>query len=136
MANNTGRAAASSNAPKTSPKKSPKKASKGGAKSKLNMRLTLILFALIPLLVSSLVIGIVLYNKSSKEMKTYTHNSLIQVVDDVGNSFDTMVETNKSILKAYSTAPILMQALKEPNNAEVQEKAQQFTIDYFSRLKG
>ena len=100
------------------------------------MRMTLIMFALIPLLVSSLVIGLVLYNKSSKEMKNYTHNSLVQVVDDVGNSFDTMVETNKSILKAYSTAPIIRQALQEPNNAAVQEKAQQYTIDFYSRLNG
>ncbi|MCR5591491.1 MAG: hypothetical protein K6F73_08135 [Lachnospiraceae bacterium] len=134
MANSTGRSGAS--APKTSSKKSAKTASKGGAKSKLNMRITLILFALIPLFVSSLIIGIVLYNKSSKEMKNYTHNSLVQVVDDVGNSFDTMVETNKEILKAYTTAPIILQALNEPNNAAVQEKAQQYTIDYFSRLNG
>ncbi len=100
------------------------------------MRITLILFALVPLIVSSVVIGVVLYSQSSNQMKDYTHNSLVQVVENVGTSFDSMVETNKSILKAYSTAPIVMQALKEPNNAAVQEKAQQYTIDYFNKLSG
>ncbi len=113
-----------------------KGAAKGKAQSKLNMRMTLILFALLPLVVSSLIIGIVIYNKSGSEMKNYTHNSLVQVVEGVGTSFDSMVNTNKSILKAYSTAPIIKEALKDPTNEAVLKKAQDYTIDYFSKLEG
>ena len=109
---------------------------KGGAKAKLNMRMTLILFALIPLVVSSVIIGIVTVSESSKEMKAYTHNSLVQVVEGVGNSFDTITRTNMEILKAYSTAPVIREALENPTNAQALERAQQYTIDYFNKLEG
>ncbi|MBO4265769.1 MAG: methyl-accepting chemotaxis protein [Lachnospiraceae bacterium] len=109
---------------------------KGGTGSKLNMRLTLILFALLPLLVSSVIIGIVVYKESAKEMKTATHNSLVQVVEGVGNSFDAMANTNKAILKAYTAAPIIQETLKDPENAVLHKKAQDFTAEYFSKLNG
>lgn len=104
--------------------------------SKLNMRITLILFALLPLIVSSLVISIVLYQESAKEMTTYTHNSLVQVIEGVGNSFDSMADTNRAILKAYTAAPIIQEAVKDPDNAVLHKKAQDFTADYFSKLNG
>ena len=112
------------------------KSGKKGAQSKLNMRMTLILFALLPLVVSSVIIGIVTVSESSKEMKAYTHNSLVQVVEGVGNSFDTITRTNMEILKAYSTAPVIREALENPTNAQVLERAQQYTIDYFNKLEG
>ncbi len=110
---------------------------KGGkAQSRLNMRVTLILFALIPLVCSSILIGLVLYNSSQKEMKNYTHNSLVQVVEGVGNSFDSMANTNKAILKAYTAAPIIKEALKDTSNDMIKSRAQKFTVDYFSKLDG
>lgn len=113
-----------------------KGASKDKAQSKLNMRMTLILFALLPLIVSSVIIGVFIYNKSGNEMKNYTHNSLVQVVEGVGNSFDTMANTNKAILKAYSAAPIIKEALREPTNDIILKRAQDYTIEYFSKLEG
>ncbi len=112
------------------------KAAKKGSQSKLNMRITLILFALLPLLVSSVIIGIVTINESSSEMKNYTHNSLVQVVEVVGNSFDSMAATNKAILKAYTAAPIIKEALRAPDNQMIQQRAQAYTVDYFSKLSG
>ncbi len=105
-------------------------------KSGLNMRMTLILFALLPLLVSSLTIGTVLIKESSKEMKNYTHNSLVQVVENVGNSFDTITHRNEEFLMAYSTAPILTEFLKNPDDADLAARAQQYTLDYFGKLNG
>ncbi|MCR5734245.1 MAG: hypothetical protein K6G22_06550 [Lachnospiraceae bacterium] len=109
-----------------------RKAAKGG----LNMRMTLILFALIPLLVSAITVGIVSIEESKKEIKSYTHDSLVQVVEDVGNSFDTIVIKNKEILKAYTSAGIMKEALKNPDDAEIQAEAQQYTLDYFASLEG
>jgi len=48
---------------------------------RINLRLTLILFALIPLIVSSCAIAILTITKSGKEIKNYTHDSLVQVID-------------------------------------------------------
>ncbi|MBP5608250.1 MAG: hypothetical protein J6X66_08300, partial [Lachnospiraceae bacterium] len=104
--------------------------------SKLNMRLTLILFALIPLIVTSVIIGVTSVGKSEKEIKTYTHDSLVQVITNVGNTFDTMVVKNSEILKAYATAPILRQSLLDPENEEKKALAHQYTMDYFSQLPG
>ena len=113
-----------------------KKKSKGKGGAPLNMRITLILFAIIPLIVSSVTIGLVLINESKAEMKTYTHNSLKQVIENVGNSFDTITHRNEEFLKAYSTAPIITEALKNPDDADIMAKAQQYTLDYFAQLNG
>lgn len=104
--------------------------------SKLNMRITLLLFAMIPLIVSSLLIGTISIKKSKSEIKTYTHDSLVQVIEDVGNSFDTMVNKNKELIKAYAAAPIVKEALLNPDDPEIIEAAQQYTLDYFSTLSG
>ncbi len=121
---------------KTSTKPKGGSAKAGGSGSKLNMRVTLILFALIPLLVSSVIISVVSYNSSQKQMKNYTHNSLVQVVEGVGNSFDSMANTNRAILKAYTAAPIIREALKDTSNDMIRSRAQKFTLDYFSKLSG
>ena len=105
-------------------------------KAPLNMRITLILFALIPLIVTSVTISLILVNQSKKEITTYTHNSLIQVVKGVGNSFDTIVTKNKEILKSYTSAPVIREALKNPDNAELQASAEQYTLDFFAALDG
>ena len=108
----------------------------GSATSRLNMRLTLILFALIPLIVTSLTIGIISISKSKKEIKTYTHDSLVQVIDAIGTSFDAIIDKNQESLKAYATAPILKQYLQDPSNAELAAAAQQYTLDFFGSLDG
>ena len=104
--------------------------------SKLTMRLTLLLFSLIPLIVASVIIGSVSISKSKKELKTYTHDSFVQVIDGVGNSFDTIVNKNQEILKACATAPVMQNALLNPNDAEALAAAQEFTLDYFGGLTG
>ena len=104
--------------------------------SGLNMRLTLILFALIPLVVTSLTIGTISIAKSQKEIKNYTHDSLVQIIDAIGNSFDTIVIKNKEALKAYATSPVLKDYLHDPGNAQLAAEAQQYTLDYFGSLDG
>ena len=112
------------------------KAKKGAAKggSKLNMRVTLILFALIPLLASSIIISAMTIKESSSEIKDYTHNSLVQVITDVGTSFDALCASNKAALKAYTSAPIIKEALRSSDNPMISQRAEAYTLDYFSKL--
>ncbi|MCR4684982.1 MAG: methyl-accepting chemotaxis protein, partial [Lachnospiraceae bacterium] len=105
-------------------------------KSGLNMRITLIMFALIPLLVSSIIVGVVSIEKSQKEIKNYTHDSLVQVIEGIGNSFDTITTMNADVLRAYATAPVLKESLLDPQNPEKAAKVEQFTKDYFGQLDG
>ncbi len=108
----------------------------GGSKAKLNMRMTLILFALIPLLVSSITIGIVAITLSTREIKNLAHVSMVQIVENVGNSFDTVAEKNGSILQSFSKSPELRNALMNPNNAMAVSQAQAYVESYFADLEG
>ena len=105
-------------------------------KSKLDMRLTLILYALIPLVVSSVILSVVIVSKSSKEMKVWTNNSLLQIAKGTGAAFDAEIDMNESILKAYAAAPLVKDCLLNPEDPEKVALAQQYTLDYFADLKG
>ncbi len=117
-------------------KKKTKTKSENASQSKLTMRITLLLFGLIPLITVSIIIGAVSISKSKTELKTYTHNSFVQVVTGIGNSFDTVVYKNQETLKAYATAPVLVEALKHPDDAAAVASAQKYTLDYFGSLSG
>ncbi|MCR4792548.1 MAG: methyl-accepting chemotaxis protein [Lachnospiraceae bacterium] len=102
----------------------------------MSMRLTLILFALLPLVVSSIIIASITVTKSKNEIEDNTHESFIQVITDIGSSFDTIVENNEEILKGYSAAPIVTEVLLNPDDPELVGKAEQYTLDYFGTLEG
>ena len=105
---------------------------KGG----LSLRFTLLMFAVIPLIVTSVVIGSISIRKSKAELTSYTHDSLVQIVDGIGNSFDSMVNKNEEALKGYATSPVLREYLHNPDDAELAAAAQQYTLDYFGSLEG
>ncbi len=110
------------------------KNSKSGAK--LNMRMVFILFALIPMVVSVLIIAILLIKNSSGELTKSTENSLVTIVEKTGEAFDISVHTSVEIMQSYAQAPIVQEALHNPNNPEVAAKIQKYTVDYFSQLDG
>ena len=105
-------------------------------KSKLNMRLTLIALALIPMVVVALVISIITVNISSKELKETTHNSLVEVITGVGEAFDYSTEVTKTTMKAFATAPVIMEYLKNPDDEALAAEAEQYTQDFFGKLTG
>ncbi len=112
--------------------KKSKAKNKGG--SKLNMRMTLIMFALIPLISSAVIISVMMIRESSSEITEQTHNSLVQIIDGVGTSFDSLADSNKAALKAFTSAPIIKEALRSSDNPMIIQRAQKYTLDYFSKL--
>ena len=113
-------------------KKTDKTQKRGG----LSMRLTLILFALVPMLVTALAVASIVIGKSSSELNKVTSNSLVTIIEATGNSFDYATDTAKETLKAFSSAPIVKQALKNPDDEEIMAKANQYTNDFFAKLTG
>lgn len=105
-------------------------------KSKLSMRMTLLMFALLPLIVVSVLIGVMSITKSRSEMKEYTYDSFVQVINGVGNSFDSIVKKNQDALKAIATAPVIVDFLKNPNDEALKTAAQKYTLDSFGSLTG
>lgn len=100
------------------------------------MRSTLILYALIPLICASLILSICLITVSSREMKSWTNSSLLQVIMETGTAFDTATDTNIRTLQAYATAPIVKEYLKNPDDAKLAAEAQQYTTDFYASLEG
>ncbi len=103
---------------------------------RMDMRFTLILFALIPLLVSVIVVSVVLVKKSSDEVKVNVSNALVSSVVDVGTAFDYSTEMAKTTMKNFASAPIIMDALKNPTDADITAKAEAYTQQFFGNLEG
>ncbi|MBO4679179.1 MAG: hypothetical protein J5626_05870 [Lachnospiraceae bacterium] len=113
--------------------KSIKTKKKGGI---LSMRLTLILFALVPTLVTAISIAAIVIGTSTRELNKTTSNSLVTIIEATGNSFDYATSTAKETLKAFSSAPIIKEALLHPDDAEIIEKANEYTNDFYAKLSG
>ncbi len=109
---------------------------KKSSSAKLTMRSTLILYALIPLICASLILSVCLITVSSREMKSWTNSSLLQVIMETGTAFDTATDTNIRTLQAYATAPIVKEYLKNPDDAKLAAEAQQYTTDFYASLEG
>jgi len=102
----------------------------------LDMRFTLIMFAVIPMIISVIIVGAVMLTTSIKELKQSTYNSLISVIKQTGNSFDYSTERNENTIQNFIEAPIVREFLKNPDDAELAEKAQAYTVNYFGQLDG
>jgi len=109
---------------------------KSSKKSKLTMRITLILFALIPMITTSLIAIPTSIFISSKELKQTTHNSLIEVIESIGSTFNYSTELTKTTMDSFATSPIIMEYLENPNDADLAAKAETYTQEYFETLDG
>lgn len=104
--------------------------------SGIGIRLALMLFAVIPMLISVVAISIVLIKTSSDEMTSSTGNSLVTLIEGTGEAFDASIQSNRMVMDAYSKAPIIREALANPDNAEIAKAAQDYTVEFFKSLNG
>jgi len=105
-------------------------------KSMLSMRLTLILFGLIPMIISTVAISTSLARTSSGELKSSAHNSMVAFIKETGAAFDYTTNNNETMMKSFIEAPIVREYLKNPNDATLAAKAQDYTVNYFAQLSG
>ncbi len=105
-------------------------------KGVVNMRFTLIMFALLPMLLATVIVAVMIIRKSSSEMNNQTGNSLVTIIEGTGTSFDFATARAKETLKAFSTAPIVTEALLHPDDPEVIAAANKYTNDFFAGLSG
>lgn len=108
----------------------------GKASSKINMRLTLILFAAIPMICITIILCLVLIKESKSELAGSTNNSLVSIITQTGNSFDYATDNARVTMQAFAQAPIVREALANPDDADIAAKAQKYTVDYFGKLEG
>lgn len=103
---------------------------------KFNFKAVLIMFALIPLLIGGTIVSTVSVGTSQKEIKKTTNNSMLALANGVGTGINDYVSSCEGILKTFTTAPIVKDVLLNPNDANIQAKAQQYTLDFFEKLEG
>ena len=103
---------------------------------KFNFKTVLLMFALIPLLVGVTIVSIVSIGTSQKEITKTTNTSMIALANGVGEGINGYISSCEDILKTFTTAPIVKDALLNPNDADIQAKAQQYTLDFFEKLEG
>lgn len=112
-----------------------KKIKKPGKKI-LTIRLTLLLFAILPLLLTAIILSSVSISQSSKELKSSTRNAMISVVKQIGTAFDETTKANETTMLGFIQSPIVIECLKNPDNAELAAKAQEYTVNFFAELDG
>ncbi|MBO6133885.1 MAG: methyl-accepting chemotaxis protein, partial [Lachnospiraceae bacterium] len=93
-------------------------------------------FALLPMLVTAIMVAIVAINTSRKQIVKYTHDSFIQVISEIGTSFDTIARKNGELLKGFASAPIARQMLLNPDDPENAKAIQEYTLKFFEGLEG
>ncbi len=104
--------------------------------SKFNFTIMLLLFALIPLTICIVALNILLISNGSSEVKEEMHNAMASTINQTGIAFDYNITTNETVLKNFSTSPILVDYLKNPDDAALAKKAQDYTLEYFGNLEG
>ena len=92
-------------------------------KSKFNFTIMLLLFALIPLTISIVVLNVLLISKGSAGIKKEMHNAMSSTINQTGVAFDYNIVTNETVLKNFSTSPILVDCLKNPGDATLAQRA-------------
>lgn len=105
-------------------------------KSKFNFKVMLLLFALVPMTISIVALNLLLINEGSKEIQSEMHKALTSTIVQTGIAFDYNIETNETVLKNFAKSTIFTDYLKDPNNAELAERAQAYTLEYFGNLEG
>lgn len=111
-------------------------AKKKTKESKITLRRILSMYALIPLIVASLILGITVIIIANSQIKKQINNTMISTVNQIGTAFDYTTEKNGTAMEGFAKAPIVLEYLKNPDDAELSKKAQQFTLDYFATLDG
>lgn len=67
-------------------------------------------------------------------MKETAMNNMKTSLEARENIVEQYVKDSESLLLAYSQAPIVSEVLKNPEDKELQKKAQQFTLNFYSKL--
>ena len=109
---------------------------KKNSKGKLSIYTTLVLYVLIPLTITITIISSIISLNIRDNTKESIEQSLISVNNSIGYSIDYFDRMCNDSVKTFATAPIVKEFLLNPDDEELAEKAEQYTVDYFNALNG
>jgi methyl-accepting chemotaxis protein len=105
-------------------------------KLKFDFKKMLLMLALIPMLTVAFIMMAVSNESSRNEVQQLSSQSMKSLISGIGDGVDHQIDSCESILKAFSIAPVIADALRNPDDAEKLELAQKYTLEYFSKLDG
>lgn len=103
-------------------------------KARLSMYTTLVLYALVPLITVLTVLGLFVANYNRHDTINTAKQSLVSINNGIGYSIDYFDKMCNNTVKTFATAPIVTEYLKNPDNPELEKKAQDYTVKYFNAL--
>ncbi len=101
---------------------------------KMKMRSLITLTVAIVVAINLVVLFILANQNITKSLHTSTVNTLETSLEARTRVVENYIQEGEAILKAYAQAPIVRELLKDPENPALQEKAQNYTLDYFGTL--
>ena len=102
----------------------------------MNFKIVLLLFAIIPLTVGGLASSIYLAESAKNELEDATRSAMLSVVKETGVAFDDYIINSEDTVKGFAKSPIVVDYLKNPDNADLAAKAQKYTEDFYGSLDG
>lgn len=95
---------------------------------------TLVMLALIPMITAILILSVMLLRVANSEVKSITKRSLDALSREVGASYDYYIQQGEELLKEFANSAVVKEYLQNPNDAQLKEKAQKYTEDYYAQL--
>ena len=83
--------------------------------------------------------GIIFFTMRSKLTTVFRQNALDKMetsLDEREKIVSSYIKNGEDVLVAFSKAPIIIEALKNPNDEQIVAKAQEYTTTYFNSLEG
>ena len=99
---------------------------------KLSFNKMLVGFAVTPMITSIVIMLIMMIGTSSKEIKDITHDSMLSLVKETGAGFESYLQSGEGTLRNFAKSPIVVEFLKNQNDATLQKEAQNYTMDCFN----
>lgn len=105
-------------------------------KLKMNFVTTFILFAMIPLVCSAFIVSTVIIENAKKQAQDITFHSMASTVEAIEEGFNEAFTTAEDTIRSFSTAPVVKDFLRNPEDEVLAKKAQQYTVDFYNSLDG
>lgn len=96
----------------------------------------LLMFVVVPTITISLILGIVMNSVTSKESEDQLRRSMTSLISETGVAFDNSTENAKKTMQTFATSPVIVNYLKDQNNAEFAKEAENYTKGFFEKLDG
>ena len=109
------------------------KKNKGGCK--LNMKMIFMLTIIVTMAVSLVTLNSIVVPSSKNAITEEVLNNLKTAVEGQSMLIDEYITSNELIMREYGASNAVRELLSDPDNAQKQKAAQEFTERYFSNLE-